>query len=162
MFVLGRSENAMVQSSIKNENARWFRKNYLHIKWHSRYGDILQGDFEEDYHKLAYKSMCAFNWSQKYCPKVPWFLKTDDDTVHDMYRLKDVLKDIEDKDMRWSILDVLIAWFFSYTNSWTCHVCELFSRIEVVKNWTDRNVITCNINEGPVVRVGGVPRYVRY
>ena len=51
------------------------------------YGDLLQGDFEEDYHRLASKSMCAFAWAQDSCAGVPWFMKTDDDTVHDMVAL---------------------------------------------------------------------------
>ena len=62
-----------------------------------RYGDILQGKFEESYHKLAYKSMSALLWTQEYCKnvgyclyfqdmlyyayQVPWIVKTDDDTV---------------------------------------------------------------------------------
>ena len=67
---------------------------------HPRHGDILQGGFEENYHKLAYKSMCAFSWSQRHCPKVPWFLKTDDDTVHDMHRLGAVLHQMEAQNSR--------------------------------------------------------------
>ena len=61
----------------------------------SRYGDLLQGGFEEDYLKLVYKSMCAFGWSRTHCPEVPWFLKTDDDTVHDMSALKNLVQQME-------------------------------------------------------------------
>ena len=39
-----------------------------------RYGDILQGKFEESYHKLAYKSMSALLWTQKYCKNVGYCL----------------------------------------------------------------------------------------
>ena len=39
-----------------------------------RYGDILQGKFEESYHKLAYKSMSALLWTQEYCKNVGYYI----------------------------------------------------------------------------------------
>ena len=73
VFVLAHLGNQRLQDMVEEEA--------------SRYGDLLQGDFEEHYHRLAYKSMCAFSWAQAICAAVPWFMKTDDDTVHNMLAL---------------------------------------------------------------------------
>ena len=35
-----------------------------------RYGDILQGDFLEDYYLLAQKSINVFTWIKEKCQKV--------------------------------------------------------------------------------------------
>ena len=76
---------------------------YSNVHLHLRNGDILQGSFAEDYYKLAYKSMCAFGWSQANCPSVPWFLKTDDDTFISMHSLNNHVLQMEAHNSRWKI-----------------------------------------------------------
>eukprot|EP00090_Calanus_glacialis_P020735 TRINITY_DN31994_c0_g1_i1.p1 TRINITY_DN31994_c0_g1~~TRINITY_DN31994_c0_g1_i1.p1 ORF type:complete len:369 (-),score=57.10 TRINITY_DN31994_c0_g1_i1:168-1181(-) len=81
VFVIGEFNDEKVQTEILKES--------------KRHGDILQGQFEENYHKLAYKSMSALLWSQQYCKNVPWIVKTDDDTINNIWKLDSVLKEME-------------------------------------------------------------------
>ena len=53
----------------------------------SRYQDILQGDFFEDYFLLAYKSLTWLLWSKMRCSKIPWIVKTDDDMINNVWKI---------------------------------------------------------------------------
>ena len=81
VFLIGDFDNSELQKKIDDES--------------EKYGDILQGKFEEEYHKLAFKSMNAFHWSKHFCPKVPWIVKTDDDTVNSIRSLQEVVQAME-------------------------------------------------------------------
>merc|ERR1719336_1096230 len=83
VFVVGTFVNEDLQSKVEREA--------------EAHGDILQGDFEEDYHKLAFKSMSAFHWSRTVCPSTPWLVKTDDDTVNNMWSLLELFTSMERK-----------------------------------------------------------------
>ena len=56
VFSLGRMHNQIVQQKIEEESAK--------------FGDILQGDFMENYYLLAQKSMNVFHWIKSFCRQV--------------------------------------------------------------------------------------------
>ena len=62
-----------VQWKLEQEGRKWVHSSFLETNnfgfW-SRYQDILQGDFFEDYFLLAYKSLTWMLWSKTKCGKV--------------------------------------------------------------------------------------------
>lgn len=56
-----------------------------------QYGDMLQGDFEENYQSLTNKTLMALMWTIKYCPNANYVLKTDDDSFNVPQRYVDYL-----------------------------------------------------------------------
>lgn len=58
----------------------------------SRFGDILQGNFREDYRNLTYKHVMGLRWAGKHCPGTKFVVKMDDDIVIDVRRTIDLLK----------------------------------------------------------------------
>lgn len=80
IFSLGRVNNQTLQHMILEEN--------------KRYGDILQGDFLEDYYLLAQKSINVFTWIKEKCQKVSWIVKTDDDTVHQIWEVNSLTRNM--------------------------------------------------------------------
>lgn len=77
IFSLGRINNHTVQKLILEEN--------------EKSGDILQGDFLEDYYLLAQKSINVLTWVKETCTKVSWIVKTDDDTVHQIWEVNSLI-----------------------------------------------------------------------
>ena len=66
-FVVGLQDNRTVQAQIELES--------------NVYHDIIQGDFIDRYTNLTFKSLLAMNWTEKYCSKAKYFIKSDDDMV---------------------------------------------------------------------------------
>ena len=58
----------------------------------SRFGDILQGNFREDYRNLTYKHVMGLRWAGKHCSGAKLVVKMDDDIVVDVRRTIDLLK----------------------------------------------------------------------
>ena len=76
-FVMGLQDNRTVQTLIELES--------------NVYHDIIQGDFIDHYTNLTFKSLLAMNWTEKYCSKAKYFIKSDDDMVINFpYLLKDL------------------------------------------------------------------------
>ncbi|XP_046373029.1 beta-1,3-galactosyltransferase 5-like [Haliotis rufescens] len=65
LFLLGLSEYMASDALIQQEN--------------TVHGDILQGDFLEDYHNLTYKTLMGMTWAVHYCKEVKLIIKVDDD-----------------------------------------------------------------------------------
>ena len=42
-------------------------------------GDIVQGDFQDTYHHLSYKSIMGKLWAATFCEQAQFVVKTDDD-----------------------------------------------------------------------------------
>ena len=59
-----------------------------------KYGDVVQGNFTDDYNHLTEKTMMALHWISQFCPQAKYVLKTDDDSFNHPHRLIDYLFDI--------------------------------------------------------------------
>ena len=42
-------------------------------------GDMVQGDFKDTYHHLAYKNVMGKLWASNFCPQAEFVVKADDD-----------------------------------------------------------------------------------
>lgn len=82
IFLLGVAPNEKFtsQSAILNED--------------ERFGDILQGDFNEAYRNLTYKHLMGLKWASN-CQNFKYVIKMDDDIVVNFYKIADLLKDSE-------------------------------------------------------------------
>ena len=54
--------------------------------------DILQGDFIDDYRNMTLKAMLGLKYVYRYCGKVPFILKSDDDMFIDLPQLLETMK----------------------------------------------------------------------
>ena len=73
LFLLAKSENTTLQKLV--------------IKESEIYRDIIQGNFIDSYRNLTYKNVMGLHWVRNYCANAKFFLKTDDDTMVDIYHL---------------------------------------------------------------------------
>ena len=73
VFLLGKTKDQKVQNQIQDE--------------YKRYGDILQGDFIDDYHNLTLKGVMAYKWLTERCRNAKIVLKVDDDISVDMFKM---------------------------------------------------------------------------
>lgn len=64
-FLLGSTINPRVQAKVEAENRL--------------YDDILQGTFIDNYYNLTLKSLTMMHWVSKYCSKIRYVMKVDDD-----------------------------------------------------------------------------------
>ena len=55
------------------------------------YRDLVQADFIDHYKNLTYKHVMGLHWTMKYCNHTKFVLKTDDDTMVDIYHLMSFL-----------------------------------------------------------------------
>lgn len=76
VFLLGKSKDQNIQNQIKEE--------------FKRYGDLLQGDFIDDYHNLTLKGVMAYKWLTERCRNAELVLKVDDDISVDMFKMFNV------------------------------------------------------------------------
>ena len=54
---------------------------------YSRYGDIVQGDFIDDYRNLTYKGILGLQFMSSYCSHVPYAIKSDDDVFANVFKI---------------------------------------------------------------------------
>lgn len=76
-FVIGLTNNSLVQQEIKEES--------------ERYGDILQINVIDKYVELSVKVAGLINWVSAYCQRVDFVLKVDDDVYVNVHNLATVL-----------------------------------------------------------------------
>ncbi|CAD5118366.1 unnamed protein product [Dimorphilus gyrociliatus] len=74
VFVLGRPSSASVQENIDTEN--------------KEYGDIIQGDFKDQYRNLTLKAIFALKWLRDSCPSAKFALKSDDDVFMNVFEIR--------------------------------------------------------------------------
>ncbi|ESO95790.1 hypothetical protein LOTGIDRAFT_116475 [Lottia gigantea] len=77
VFMLGDPLNSTIQRIIVEE-AR-------------KYKDIVQGDFKDSYRNLTYKHIMGLSWTIRNCPNVRYILKTDDDTMVNVFNMMEYL-----------------------------------------------------------------------
>ncbi|KAK2152457.1 hypothetical protein LSH36_328g03042 [Paralvinella palmiformis] len=73
-------------------------------KEESRYGDIVQGRFVDDYRNMTLKSLLGLKWVTKYCSMARYVIKSDDDMIINFPYLLSILRRT---DMTWSIMGPL-------------------------------------------------------
>ena len=54
---------------------------------YKRYGDIVQGDFIDDYRNLTYKAILGLQFISSYCSHVPYTIKSDDDVFANIFKI---------------------------------------------------------------------------
>ena len=83
IFLLGRSNESIVNLKIKNESLK--------------YGDIVQNDFMDTYYNLTIKTIMGFKWVSSFCQNAKYTLKIDDDVVVNIPFLIDYLEELVKK-----------------------------------------------------------------
>lgn len=92
VFVVGVSQNADDMQTVREES--------------ELYGDILQGNFTDEYGTLSLKELFTLEWISDECMNVEYILKADDDAVVNIERLVRKLRTKNYKD----------------SNTFICHV----------------------------------------
>ncbi|XP_030382066.1 beta-1,3-galactosyltransferase brn [Scaptodrosophila lebanonensis] len=61
-----------------------------------RFGDLLQGNFVEDYRNLSYKHVMGLRWAATECQhRAKFIIKLDDDIIYDIFHLRRYLESLE-------------------------------------------------------------------
>ena len=74
MFCTGSTLDENIQRSLEEES--------------QEYGDLVQGDFLDNYYNLSYKAIMGNLWVAEFCSQAEFLVKTDDDMFVDMYEVK--------------------------------------------------------------------------
>lgn len=74
------TEKFIIQKSIENES--------------NRFHDIVQGNFQEAYRNLSYKHIMGLRWAAAECQRAKFIIKVDDDTVFDIYFIRNYLDSV--------------------------------------------------------------------
>lgn len=61
-----------------------------------RFGDIVQGNFQEAYRNLTYKHIMGLRWAVTQCVMAKFIIKADDDTVFDIFFIREYLESLID------------------------------------------------------------------
>ena len=81
MFCTGSTLDENIQRSLKEES--------------QEYGDLVQGDFLDNYYNLSYKAIMGNLWVAEFCSQAEFLVKTDDDMFVDMYEVKTCFIDLD-------------------------------------------------------------------
>ena len=80
MFHTGSTLDENIQRSLEEES--------------QEYGDLVQGDFLDNYYNLSYKAIMGNLWVAEFCSQAEFLVKTDDDMFVDMYEVKTCFIDL--------------------------------------------------------------------
>ena len=81
MFHTGSTLDENIQRSLEEES--------------QEYGDLVQGDFLDNYYNLSYKAIMGNLWVAEFCSQAEFLVKTDDDMFVDMYEVKTCFIDLD-------------------------------------------------------------------
>ena len=81
MFCTGSTLDENIQRSLEVES--------------QEYGDLVQGDFLDNYYNLSYKGIMGNLWVAEFCSQAEFLVKTDDDMFVDMYEVKTCFIDLD-------------------------------------------------------------------
>uniref|UniRef100_W8BXP2 Hexosyltransferase n=1 Tax=Ceratitis capitata TaxID=7213 RepID=W8BXP2_CERCA len=62
---------------------------------HQRFGDLLQGNFQEAYRNLSYKHVMGLRWAATDCSSAKFIIKVDDDIIYDVFHFRRYLESLE-------------------------------------------------------------------
>ncbi|KAK3607174.1 hypothetical protein CHS0354_007089 [Potamilus streckersoni] len=71
VFLVGKTKSSTSQKALEIES--------------ETFSDVVQGDFIDDYHNLTHKGIHGYRWIVKYCEKVQFILKIDDDVFVNIF-----------------------------------------------------------------------------
>ncbi|XP_036338967.1 beta-1,3-galactosyltransferase 5 [Rhagoletis pomonella] len=60
-----------------------------------RFGDLLQGNFQEAYRNLSYKHVMGLRWAATECSRAKFIIKIDDDIIYDVFHFRRYLESLE-------------------------------------------------------------------
>lgn len=78
VFLMGRTDEANLQAKIQAES--------------DRHGDIIQGDFADNYRNLTLKALMGLKWVSTYCRQAEFAIKADDDAFVNIFNLLRLLE----------------------------------------------------------------------
>ena len=78
VFLMGRSDKPDLEAKILAES--------------HRYGDIIQGDFHDDYRNLTLKALMGLKWVATYCEQAEFAIKADDGAFINIFSLLHLLE----------------------------------------------------------------------
>ena len=81
MFCTGSTLDENIQRSLEEES--------------QEYGDLVQGDFLDNYYNLSYKAIMGNLWVAEFCSQAEFLVKTDDDMFVDMYEVNTCFIDLD-------------------------------------------------------------------
>ena len=81
MFCTGSTLDENIQRSLEVES--------------QEYGDLVQGDFLDNYYNLSYKAIMGNLWVAEFCSQAEFLVKTDDDMFVDMYEVNTSFIDLD-------------------------------------------------------------------
>ena len=73
MFCTGSTLDENIQRSLEEES--------------QEYGDLVQGDFLDNYYNLSFKAIMGNLWVAEFCSQAQFVVKTDDDMYVDLYEV---------------------------------------------------------------------------
>ena len=88
MFCTGSTLDENIQRSLEVES--------------QEYGDLVQGDFLDNYYNLSYKGIMGNLWVAEFCSQAEFLVKTDDDMFVDMYEVKTCSIDVDKNNWKFS------------------------------------------------------------
>ena len=88
MFCTGSTLDENIQRSLEEES--------------QEYGDLVQGDFLDNYYNLSYKAIMGNLWVAEFCSQAEFLVKTDDDMFVDMYEVKTCFTDLDTNTRKFS------------------------------------------------------------
>ncbi|XP_046663359.1 beta-1,3-galactosyltransferase 5-like [Homalodisca vitripennis] len=74
---LGKQMNVAIAFFVGQTNSFYTSRKILEEEY--TYGDIIQGNFIDIYNHLSLKTLSILEWANRYCSRVKFLLKTDDD-----------------------------------------------------------------------------------
>lgn len=79
---MGKADNEHTQKRVEEES--------------DRYGDIVIGDFPDNYENLTIKGIFGLKWLSMYCKNVKYAIKADDDAFLNIFKMLNLMNRYED------------------------------------------------------------------
>ena len=114
MFCTGSTLDENIQRSLEVES--------------QEYGDLVQGDFLDNYYNLSYKGIMGNLWVAEFCSQAEFLVKTDDDMFVDMYEVKKCFIDLFKDSL------IFVSWDFH------CRCTPLQENTSPAHVWQDLNL----------------------
>ncbi|KAL3857932.1 hypothetical protein ACJMK2_012557 [Sinanodonta woodiana] len=86
LFLVGLPREYSIQERLQKEN--------------DQHGDIVQGDFIDDYHNLTHKGVMGFKWIIENCNNAKYVIKIDDDVFVNVFYLIEIVLPVVEKHPR--------------------------------------------------------------
>ena len=78
-------------------------------KEHMDHADILQVGFQEQYHKLVFKSLAMLDWFYESCRRAQFLLKIDDDVFLNLPKVANILHKAQEQEKKYLVDNFLLG-----------------------------------------------------